>query len=82
MIRVGEVEMEEEFSECLWTGHPGSTLAVRKWSECHEGEVVVVEVEGVADVVKLPPQHCYPASHHLGDPAPAHIFSDGSSYCT
>lgn len=74
--------MEEKFSECVWTGHPGSSLAVRKWSECHEGGVVVVGVEVVMGVLLLPPQHCYPAAHHLGDPAPAHIFSDESSYCT
>lgn len=78
---VVEVEMKE-LSSYWWTGHPGSVLPVRMWSECHEGEVVVVVVVEEMDVEPLPQSHCYPTSHHQGDSAPAYIFSDGSSYCT
>lgn len=75
-------EMEEELFECWWMGHPGSALPVRKLSECHEHVLVVVVELEVLDVLPLPHQHCHPTSHHSDDLAPAHTFSDGSSYCT
>lgn len=82
MAAVVEEEMMEELSYYWWTGHPGSVLPVRMWSECHEGEVVVVVVVAGMGVEPLPQSHCYSASHHQGDSAPAYIFSDESSYCT